>query len=465
MVPKESETSTIRSSILEFVVLLSVVFLIRTFGFGLYQVPSGSMEVTMLVGERFFADKFSYLLSKPKRGDIIAFNEPGFVYSDNKFIALYQQYIWGPCNWTKRVIGIPGDHVRGVIEGSRFVIDTGSSNLVMEIPGNHVRGDIEQGNPVMYINNEKLKVSSYPGTLEGSVENSKVLFKGNHEKLIITASGSRMQGTIENGKPIVYINNEKLVIASPKNSVQGEMENGILHVYFNGKKVIDVDQEKFVIVSPERQVQGIIENSRPTIYVNNKKLSESYLNLYPLVYVWKSDPEKLLQQIETELAQLMNTRFLSPLEINAIKDRKLNTHITTRSYDPRVSFDQQLFYQIKQNLIIRNEDGTPRVEKSGTPIIRYGSPVVQNKNRYWSKSDEFSIELGSDEYWVMGDNRLGSKDSRMLGPIKESQIHGKIIFRIWSIDSDESWWIVDLIKHPIDFWYRIRWNRFFQLMS
>ena len=34
--------------------VLLVVFLIRTFVFGLYQVPTGSMETTMLVGERFF---------------------------------------------------------------------------------------------------------------------------------------------------------------------------------------------------------------------------------------------------------------------------------------------------------------------------------------------------------------------------------------------------------------------------
>jgi hypothetical protein len=62
----------------------------------------------------------------------------------------------------------------------------------------------------------------------------------------------------------------------------------------------------------------------------------------------------------------------------------------------------------------------------------------------------------------MGDNRVGSKDSRYFGPIKEHLIHGRIVFRIWSIDSDESWWILDLIKHPIDFFSRVRWSRFLQ---
>ena len=99
-----------------------VIFLIRTFCFGLYQVPTGSMETTMLVGERFFADKATYLFRKPQRGEIIAFNDPQFHYSTSSAMFLWQNYVWGPSNWTKRVIGIPGDIVRGVIEDDKPVI-------------------------------------------------------------------------------------------------------------------------------------------------------------------------------------------------------------------------------------------------------------------------------------------------------------------------------------------------------
>jgi len=107
------------ASVREFVVLLLIVFLIRTFGFGLYQVPTGSMETTMLVGERFFADKFSYIFRKPRRSEIIAMNDPTYDYSDNTFVNVFQRYVWGPANWTKRVIGIPGDRIRGTIEDGK----------------------------------------------------------------------------------------------------------------------------------------------------------------------------------------------------------------------------------------------------------------------------------------------------------------------------------------------------------
>ena len=36
-------------------------------------------------------------------------------------------------------------------------------------------------------------------------------------------------------------------------------------------------------------------------------------------------------------------------------------------------------------------------------------------------------------YWVMGDNRGNSKDSRFFGPIKESSIIGKAFVRVWPI--------------------------------
>src|SRR5579872_615379 len=110
------------ASVGELIVLLFIVFVIRTIGFGLYQVPTGSMETTMLVGERFFADKFTILFSKPKRGSIIAMNDPTYPYSTNTAKRLFEEYVWGPSNWTKRVIGIPGDHVRGVVEDGKPVV-------------------------------------------------------------------------------------------------------------------------------------------------------------------------------------------------------------------------------------------------------------------------------------------------------------------------------------------------------
>lgn len=50
-------------------------------------------------------------------------------------------------------------------------------------------------------------------------------------------------------------------------------------------------------------------------------------------------------------------------------------------------------------------------------------------------SDTFEVTLKEDEYYVLGDNRGHSTDSRYFGPIKESQIKGRGMLIFASCDS------------------------------
>lgn len=56
---------------------------------------------------------------------------------------------------------------------------------------------------------------------------------------------------------------------------------------------------------------------------------------------------------------------------------------------------------------------------------------IEDKYAYGVTSDYERITLDDDEYFILGDNRLISKDSRYFGPIKGEDIKGKVIFRIF----------------------------------
>jgi len=95
-----------------------IAVFIRTFLFQPFNIPSASMEATLLVGDYLFVEKFSYGYSrytfpfggwpfgeamhgrfpdiKPNRGDVVVFKFPG----DNS------------TDFIKRVIGTPGDRIQ-----------------------------------------------------------------------------------------------------------------------------------------------------------------------------------------------------------------------------------------------------------------------------------------------------------------------------------------------------------------
>jgi signal peptidase I len=104
---------------------LLIALVIRTFLFQPFNIPSGSMKATLLVGDYLFVSKYSYgyshysfplspplfsgrvFGSEPARGDIVVFRLPREDSTD----------------YIKRVIGLPGDRIQ-MKEGLLYINDT-----------------------------------------------------------------------------------------------------------------------------------------------------------------------------------------------------------------------------------------------------------------------------------------------------------------------------------------------------
>lgn len=66
--------------VIEIVVIVAIAIglatLVTHFVIQPYEIPSGSMEDTIEIGDRVFSEKVTYAFGEPKRGDIITFTDP-----------------------------------------------------------------------------------------------------------------------------------------------------------------------------------------------------------------------------------------------------------------------------------------------------------------------------------------------------------------------------------------------------
>nr|WP_246336531.1 signal peptidase I [Flexivirga oryzae] len=114
----------LRETAIVVVVALVLSLLIKTFVAQSFWIPSESMENTLVPGDRVVVSKFTPGPFALKRGDIIVFHDPdhwlqepnakrtgvsGAVTSVLQWIGLYPS---GDNDLIKRVIGLPGDHVK-----------------------------------------------------------------------------------------------------------------------------------------------------------------------------------------------------------------------------------------------------------------------------------------------------------------------------------------------------------------
>ncbi len=78
--PQESKQSGILRTLISIIVMVAFVFglsyLLRVFVFQAFEIPSGSMESTIMTGDMVFAEKVSYYFREPEPGDIITFEDP-----------------------------------------------------------------------------------------------------------------------------------------------------------------------------------------------------------------------------------------------------------------------------------------------------------------------------------------------------------------------------------------------------
>ena len=112
--PKKRSAGGIFETIKTIIYAVLIALVVRTVAYEPFNIPSGSMIPTLLVGDYLFVSKFSYgysryslpfdlplisgriLARQPQRGDVVVFKLP----TDNS------------TDYIKRIVGLPGDHIQ-----------------------------------------------------------------------------------------------------------------------------------------------------------------------------------------------------------------------------------------------------------------------------------------------------------------------------------------------------------------
>ena len=155
---KDKEEGGFLDTIRVIIHALILAFIVRIFLYQPFNIPSGSMIPTLLVGDYLFVSKFSYgyskyslpfspnlfsgriLASDPKRGDVVVFKLP----ADNE------------TDYIKRVVGLPGDSIQ-MIRG------------VLHINGTPVERHRDRGLRACATDGRERKVPRYKETLPNGV--------------------------------------------------------------------------------------------------------------------------------------------------------------------------------------------------------------------------------------------------------------------------------------------------------
>jgi signal peptidase I len=159
-------TAAVREVVVVVVMALALSFVVKTWLLQAFFIPSGSMEDTLLVGDRVIVSKLTPGPVDLQRGDVVVFQDPGdwldvappvqrsgvsgAVHEALTFVGLLPAE--SEDHLIKRVIGLPGDHVECCSENRKLMVNDveitepylkpgdvpSSMNFDITVPAGHV---------------------------------------------------------------------------------------------------------------------------------------------------------------------------------------------------------------------------------------------------------------------------------------------------------------------------------------
>ena len=403
------------SSIVFAVILATVV---HTYFIQPFIIPTGSLERTLLVGDFLFVSKYHYgaripktVVSFPMVHDTIVgtgirsyLNKPQLPYLRLPKLQKIKRNDIVTFNW-------PADTVR------QFFVREKGVKKPIDKKSNYVKRCVGIPGDTLEIVNGELRINGVKSILP---YRAKPLFK----YTAYNAEGISSQKLNRLG---LYDFQRKFRIGN-----------------INQKSFDDIKTHILAIVNNSAENFTILTNSKgiPTDKIRRNRLTVSEL----------TERKKKLTLTEIDFKNIQDSNVVDSI----VRDYKKTKSYNTAFFPNNITFDWN-----EDNygpIVIPEKNQSVSLNLSNLPLYKkiikdYEKNTIEinNNSILINGKEEDSYKFKMDYYWMMGDNRNGSEDSRMWGFVPEDHIVGKPIFIWMSIDG-----INDGIKN-----WKIRWNRVF----
>lgn len=439
--------------------------IIRTFFFEAYKIPSSSMEKSLLVGDFLFVSKMSYgaripntPLSFPlvhntlplstaksyleflhldyhrlpgfghvKRGDAVVFNFPDGdtlstrFQSNESYYALVRDYgrekVWSDKQNFGDIISRPVDKRENFIK------------RCIGLPGEV----LEVRNTQVYINGKRIESpKDYQITYAIKIKDG--YYIDEKELLNIGVSKEDMQ-----------MMNLYAYIPLTKKQIELLKENS----YVISVKPLDDRQSDYALISDENKTitcQLLLHpdlNNAKDFLMNIGVGQEVFNNIKPYVTL------PLSTEIKAKIKQMSYIEDIFPVvTMKGFRNNDLFPY--SDKYNWNVDYYGKVVIPKKGMKVVLNDDNVAFYRRAivnfeGNKLVKQGNVWLLNGK----PAKDYTFKM--DYYWMMGDNRHNSADSRFWGYVPEDHIVGKASFVWLSWNKDQS----SLLK-------KIRWNKLFR---
>lgn len=403
---------------------LVAVYFVNIYLFQNYAIPSSSLEKSLLVGDHLYVSKVAYGPRKPMTPLTMPLTQ-------NKFPGGGKSYFDKPQWPYERIKGF-----RTIKQNEIVVFNYPSGDTLLASPNPEVANADFYG-MIVYPLGKSLCEPIIIDSLS-TMEQRKVYEKYYYEGRKFLVDNEAKFGKIISRPVDRRENYVKRCVGIPGQTL--EIKDGI--IFIDGKETQQPKraQTNYIV----NLLRPIPESIREKMGLSLEDLPSAQnrpgKHLIPLT----QESKEILESLTGMVGEIEHYEC-SPEESEWLFPQNMNTHWTVDNYGP-------VWIPAKGASVNLNIDNLPLYERiikvyegNDLKVQNDGTILINGK-----KADSYTFKM--DYYWMMGDNRQNSADSRFWGYVPEDHIVGRPVFIWLSLNKDKKWGQKG----------KIRWNRMFR---